>query len=209
MARRHARYSGVHDMARRRARYSGDPTPSSGLIILYYPNRGSGVPSNFYRGPRGPSFSMKGFPPYFTGVPRDFCSGIDGFPLFCTLVSWLWRVSGFIFCRYFAAGREEACRVPPNLCRGPRLTRQGSLHFPHGSPGSGVCLGVFFAGISLLVGRKRVGFPPIFAGGVCLGVFFCRYFAAGREEACRVPPNLCKGPRLMRQGSLNDDNVES
>ena len=164
MARRHARYSGVHDMARRRARYSGDPTPSSGLIILYYPNRGLGVPSNFYRGPRGPSFSMKGFPPYFTGVPRDFCSGIDGFPLFCTLVSWLWRVSGFIFCRYFAAGREEACRVPPNLCRGPRLTRQGSLHFPHGSPGSGVCLGVFFAGISLLVWRKRVGFPPIFAG---------------------------------------------
>ena len=150
-------------MARRHARYSGDPTPSSGLIILYYPNRGLGVPSNFYRGPRGPSFSMTGFPPFFTGVPGDPWSGIDGFPPFSTWVPCKWRVSVFFF-KYFAAGREEACRVPPNLCWAPRLTRQGSLHLPHGSPGSGVCLGVCFAGIWLLVGRKRVGFPQIYAG---------------------------------------------
>jgi hypothetical protein len=50
----------------------------------------------------------------------------------------------------------------------------GSLHFPHGSPANGVCLGFFF-----------------------------KYFAAGREEACRVPPNLCWGPRFTRQGALH------
>ena len=71
------------------------PSPCSGLIILYYPNRGWGVPSNIYRGPRGPSFAVEGFPPCFTGVPGD--------PL----------IRHNIFCKHFVAGLGEACKVPP------------------------------------------------------------------------------------------------
>ena len=87
-------------------------TPSSALIILYYPKWGLGVPSNIYRGPRGPPFAVKGFPPFFTGVPGDPCSGVDGFPPFSTWVPWSWRVSRCVFCKHFAAGREEGCSVP-------------------------------------------------------------------------------------------------
>ena len=71
------------------------PSPCSGLIILYYPNWGWGVPSNIYRGSRGPSFAVEGFPPCFTGVPGD--------PL----------IRHTVFCKHFVAGLGEACKVPP------------------------------------------------------------------------------------------------
>ena len=71
------------------------PSPCSGLIILYYPNWGWGVPSNIYRGPRGPSFAVERFPPCFTRVPGD--------PL----------IRHTFFGKHFVAGLREACKVPP------------------------------------------------------------------------------------------------
>ena len=76
-------------------------TPSSALIILYYPNRGLGVPSNFYRGPGDPLLQWGGSPHVLQGSPgtlfqvrmgslqflqgspaRPFCNGGFSF-MFC------------------------------------------------------------------------------------------------------------------------------
>ena len=152
-------------MAWRRARYS-----LFCLNNIILPKVGIGVPSNIYRGPRGPPFAMEGFSP--------FLQGSQGTPV----QAWM-----------------------------------GPLHFPHGSPGLDVC--VFFASISLLVGRKCVGFPQIFAGvlsssvrvlsifymgplglGVCPGVFFARIsLLVGRK--CVGVPQFSQGS--PRQGSFH------
>ena len=112
------------------------PSPCSGLIILYYPNRGWWVPSNIYRGSRGPSFAVEGFPPCFTGVPGD--------PL----------IRHNIFCKHFVAGLGEALKVPPISAGVPascvripslfhiasgvtRRKRVGILFFLQGSPAVG------------------------------------------------------------------------
>ena len=50
------------------------------IILLYNPNRGSGVPPIFYRGPRGPSPAVAGSPPARRRVPAA-CGGVP--PIIC------------------------------------------------------------------------------------------------------------------------------
>ena len=119
------------------------PSPCSGLIILYYPNWGWGVPSNIYRGPRGPSFAVEGFTPCFTGVPGD--------PL----------IRHNTFCKHFVAGLGEACKVPP-ISAGvlASCVRIHSLfHIASGvTRRKHVGILIFCRGPQRLVGGKRVWF---------------------------------------------------
>ena len=159
-------------------------TPSSALIILYYPNRGLGVPSIFYRGPRGPFFAVGGFPPCFTGVPGDPCSGVYGFPPIFTGVPGhpLLQLRIFPHVLQRSLGTPSAMEIFPHVLQGsprtpfgnggfpPCFTRvpwdpcqgiAGSFHFRHGSLVL-ACVQVYFVisdSMSLLVGRKLVGFP--------------------------------------------------
>ena len=126
-----------------------------------------GVPSIFYRGPRGPLFRRCIFCKHFGAgreegcrVPTIFAQvqpRASEFPLLFIWVPLPGRVSKCIFCKHFAAGREEGCRVPP-----------------------------IFAGVH----ASRVMVPSTFnAGPQALAcVIFCRRFAAGWEEGCKVPP---------------------
>ena len=135
------------------------PSPCSDLIILYYPNWGWGVPSNIYRGSRGPSFAVEGFPPCFTGVPGD--------PL----------IRHNIFCKRFVAGLGEACKVPPISAGVPascvripslfhiasgvtRRKRVGILFFLQGSPAVGRGKRVWFFQFLQASLPHMSGFPP-------------------------------------------------
>ena len=101
-----------------------------------------------------------------------------------------------VFCRRFAAGREEACRVR----RGPSPCVRASSIFQMNPWLECVQVGVL-AGISLLVGRKRVGSPN-----------FCRNSLSTRQDSLHFPhgvlAGVCTGvgkhvgfPQLL-QGSL-------
>ena len=117
------------------------------------------VPSIFHRGPRGPPI-RRGW------VHSIFHMGPPG----------LGVCPGVCFCKHFVAGREEVCRVPPSFCRVLSSSVRVLPIFYIG-PLVLACVQVcvcVFARISLLVGRKCVGFP-----------------------------NFCRGPCLTRQGSLN------
>jgi len=227
-------------MAWRHARYSLF-CPNN--IIL--PKVGIGGSLQFLQGSPGTPFCSEGVPSIFYRGPRG--------PLFRRC----------IFCKHFVAGREEGCRFPTIFAEVlPRASEFPVLS--HGPPYLGVCPSVFFASISLLVGRKGVGFPqflqgstphaswfpllltrvprpwlvPFFASvsllvgrkGVGFPQFlqgstphasgfpqlftwvpwpwhvsrcvFCEHFVAGWEEACRFP-NFCRGPRLTRHGPFH------
>ena len=138
-------------------------TPSSALITSYYPNWGLGIPSNSYRGPWGPPFAIKGFPPCFPGVPGDPCKGDWGFLQFLqgSLGTLFWVppcftgvpgdscsgidgippfstwIPGFGVSRCIfcmhIAAGREEALGSPNFRRGTPSTRLRSLHFPFGS----------------------------------------------------------------------------
>ena len=104
------------------------------------------------------------------------------FPDFCW-VPWFWPASRCIFCKYFATGREEVCRVPP-ISAGPPSPRVRNPSIFKRAPGFGMCPGVFFACTPPLVGGKRVyRVPPLSAGAPasCVrGCFQVRYLPGFR-----------------------------
>ena len=125
-----------------------------------------GVPSMFYRGPRGPPFPMEGFPPCFTGVRGNPCSNGEVPRMF---------YKGF-----------------PQFCRGLLLRRQGALHIPYGP----LAL-AYDTRISLLVGRKRVGLPQSFLGSPPHAQ--CSSQKDGPRQASAAKSCFCHADLVKRQ----------
>ena len=123
----------AHHMAWRHARYSLF-CPNN--IIL--PKVGIGGSLQFLQGSPGTPFCSEEVPSIFYRGPRG--------PLFRRC----------IFCKHFAAGREEGCRVPPIFAE---VLLPGASGFP-----------LLFTWV-----------PRPWRVSRCI---FCKHFAAGREERC-------------------------